>query len=189
MNEILEALKNKKMAKETTTDINAQSYDLISNKLVQLCNYRIQQEEYSNRIYLAMSKWLNNEGYLGASKLWNKYAEEELKHAEIIYNFLLDLGIQPQVPELPKPQQTFSSLMEIVKLSYEHEVEVYRQCSELAFTAFNEKQLMLYPIALKLTEEQLEEAGKLQNWLDMFKSFGTEQITLLHIDEKMGDMV
>lgn len=167
-------------------NINAQSYGLISDNLIDLCNYRIQQEEYSNRIYLAMSKWLNNKGYLGASSLWEKYAKEESEHAELIYNFLLDLGIQPIVPELTKPQQEFSSLMEIVKLSYEHEVEVYKQCAELAKVAFTEGQLMLYPIALHLTKEQAEEVSKLQNWLDMFVSFGTSQEVILMIDNKMG---
>lgn len=162
---------------------------LISQKLIDLCNYRIQQEEYSSRMYSAMSRWLDDKSYIGAAKLWKKYADEELTHAEIIYGFLLDLGIRPVTPELQKPPQEFKGLVEIVQLSYKHEVDVYNQCVELAKAALAETQLMLYPKALKLTEEQVEEVGKLQVWIDMFESFGTDPIVLLHIDEKMGDSV
>lgn len=182
--DIIAALKNNKESKAN----NSNSNPIISDNLIRLCNYRIQQEEYSSRIYAAMSRWLDDKSYLGAAKLWKKYSDEELTHAELIYSFLLDLGIRPETPELPKPEQEFEGLVQIVNLSYEHEVEIYRQCSELANAAFQENQLMLYPIALQLTREQAEELSKLQMWIDMFKSFGTEQITLLHIDEKMGEL-
>lgn len=159
---------------------------MISPRLIELSNYRIQQEEYSARIYKAMSMWLNNKGYFGAASLWAKYSEEELTHAAKFYDYLLKFGIQPVVPFLEKPPQEFGGLLEIVKLSYEHEVEVYRQCKELAIAAFEEQDLMLYPLALQFTAEQSEEIEKLQNWLDMFESFGTDPHVLMMIDEKMG---
>ena len=40
---------------------------LLSEECVNTLQYRIQQEEQSSRIYLAMSLWLNNEGYTGAA--------------------------------------------------------------------------------------------------------------------------
>ncbi len=165
------------------------STKLISQRLIDLCNYRIQQEEYSSRIYSAMSRWLDDKSYVGAAKLWKKYSDEELTHAEIIYSFLLDLGIRPVTPELPKPQQDFKGLVDIVNLSYEHEVEVYNQCSELAKVAFEENQLMLYPIALKLTQEQAEEVGKTLKIIDMIDSFGDDKTSLLLIDIELGKMV
>lgn len=179
---ILDAIKNRSQS------TNKETKSLISQRLIDLCNYRIQQEEYSSRIYSAMSKWLDDKSYTGAAKLWAKYSKEELEHAEIIYDFLLGLGIRPITPALEQPQQEFEGLVQIVNLSYEHEIEIYNQCSELAKAAFEENQLMLYPIALQLTREQHEEVSKLIVWLDMFESFGTEQITLLHIDEKMGNV-
>ena len=38
---------------------------LIEEHCIKYLNSRIQQEELSSRIYLAMSLWLSNEGYLG----------------------------------------------------------------------------------------------------------------------------
>ena len=44
---------------------------MMSEEVEKLLNYRIEQEEQSSRIYLAMSMWLTNTGYLGAGKLWS----------------------------------------------------------------------------------------------------------------------
>jgi len=161
---------------------------IISQSLVDLCNYRIQQEEYSSRIYLSMSQWLENKGFFGGAKLFKKYSDEELTHAGLIYEFLLNLGIQPIVPKLEMPPQDFTGLEDVVYKSYAHEVEVYNQCKELATKSLSEGQLMLYPIALKLTQEQGEELGKFINIIDMFKTFGTDGATLLLIDNKMADL-
>ena len=67
---------------------------IISEKIIQLLNYRIQQEEFSSRLYLAMSVWLDFKGYFGASKLWKKYSEEEKAHSEWAYKYLLELNIK-----------------------------------------------------------------------------------------------
>lgn len=176
-----------KLPKHTMSSAsNMGSNPLISQRLVDLCNYRIQQEEYSARIYKAMSKFLENKGYFGAASLWDKYSNEELEHAEKFYDYLLKFGIQPVVPNLDQPPQTYTSLPEIVNISYDHEIEVYNQCKELALAAFEEQDLMLYPLALQFTAEQSEELEKLQNWKDMFESFGTTPDVLLMIDQTMG---
>lgn len=160
---------------------------LISQKLIDLLNYRIQQEEYSSRMYLAMSMYLNDKGYLGAAKLWKKYSDEEMTHAHWAYSFLLDLGLQPKVPSLDAPPQTFEGLVDIVYKSYQHEVVVYNQCSELAKAAMAEGNMLLYPLALKYTSEQVEELGKLQNWIDRIETFGKEPMLLRELDDEMGE--
>ena len=39
---------------------------MITEECVKHLNYRIEQEEYSSRIYLAMAMWLDDNGYKGA---------------------------------------------------------------------------------------------------------------------------
>ena len=92
---------------------------LLSDHCVGYLNYRVQQEEYSARIYLSMSMWLNNEGYMGAAALWRTYSDEEMKHADIARKYMLSFGIQPATPRLDQPKQTFSGLPEIIKMSFE----------------------------------------------------------------------
>lgn len=173
--------------KPVSSTSNMGTNPMISQRLVDLCNYRIQQEEYSARIYKAMSKWLDNKGYFGAASLWEKYSNEETSHAEKFYEYLLRFGIQPVVPNLDQPQQTYTSLPEIVNISYDHEIEVYKQCKELALAAFEEQDLMLYPLALQFTAEQSEELEKFINIRDMINSFGTDSGAMFLIDSKLSD--
>ena len=72
---------------------------LISDKTIELLNYRIEQEDYSSRLYLSMSLWLENAGYASA-KLWKKYSSEEANHADWARTYLLSLGIQPKTGAL-----------------------------------------------------------------------------------------
>ena len=43
--------------------------ELVSKKTISLLQYRIKEEEQSSRLYLSMSLWLENEGYVNSAKL------------------------------------------------------------------------------------------------------------------------
>ena len=105
-NEIMDILKPSEGA---TNDIPSTKTKnpLIDNSCASHLNYRIQQEEYSARIYMSMSMWLNNMGYIGAAALWRKYSDEEMKHADIARTYLLSFGIQPVTPRFDQPKQNF----------------------------------------------------------------------------------
>jgi ferritin len=161
---------------------------LFSEDCIAHLNYRIQQEEYSSRIYLAMSMWLNNSGYLGAAKLWKTYSEEEFKHADWAREYLLAMGVQPLTPKLEAPTQVFPGLPEIVQQSFDHELEVTRQCKELADMAFKKADHMLYTLCLQYVKEQVEEHSKFQDLKDKLVSFGTSKEMMFHLDRYLGTL-
>ena len=160
---------------------------LISESLIKLLYYRIEQEEYSSRIYLAFSMYLNNKGYTGAAKLFKKYSDEELIHADKAREFLLDMGIQPMTPKLEMPEQNPLGLPDIINKTFEHEAEITRQCTDLYKAAAEEGNVMLMHLALWYCGEQQEEMGKAQNWVDKISIYGTEPLALLEIDEMMEE--
>lgn len=160
---------------------------LISEDAIKLLNYRIQQEEASSRIYLSMSMWLDNQGYSGAAKLWKKYSEEELVHASWARTYLLSFGVQPDTPQLIAPAQNFTGLPDIIRQSYNHEIEVSKQCTELASGAQKRGEHMLYELALKYLHEQVEEHEKTQYWVDRLEAFGEEKDALRFLDNEMGE--
>ena len=158
----------------------------ISKKIEDLVNFRIQQEELSSRLYLAMSKWLMFNGYAGASKLWKKYSDEEQAHADKAKDMLLAFGIQPDTPALAKPPQTFQGLPDIIRKSYDHEMEVTNQCQELTKAAMNEGNFMVMELGLWYSKEQVEELDKMQTFLDKLEAFGEDKIAMRLLDEEMG---
>jgi len=158
---------------------------LISDKAIECLNKRIKNEEGSSRIYLAMSMWLENKGFQGAAAVWAKYASEENNHADWARKYLLSLGVTPCTPELEQPQEEFTGLPEIIKLSFQHEVDITNECKELASCAMSEGDHMLYQLALKYLAEQVEELEKTQGWVDQLESFGEDKLALRLLDHEM----
>lgn len=160
---------------------------LLSDDCVEYLNYRVQQEEYSGRIYMSMSMWLDNNGYVNAAKLWRRYSDEEMKHADIARTYLLSMGVQPLTPKLDAPTQNFRGLPEIIEMSYEHEITVTKQIKDLAGDAMKKADHMLYELALSYLKEQVEEHNKMQNWVDQLNSFGTDKIAMRLLDHEIKD--
>jgi len=55
--------------------------EFLSAPIVKLLHYRVEQEEYSARLYMSMSTWLDDKGFVGAAKLFKQYSDEEIFHA------------------------------------------------------------------------------------------------------------
>lgn len=160
---------------------------LLSDECLDYLNYRVQQEEYSGRIYLSMSLWLDNNGYVNGAKLWRRYSDEEMKHADLAREYLLAMGVQPATPELEQPQQNFTGLPEIIKESYQHEIDVTNQIKELSSHALSKGDHMLYQLGLEYLKEQVEEHAKMQNWMDQLVAFGEDKIAMRLLDHEIKD--
>lgn len=160
---------------------------LITEECIEYLNYRIEQEEYSARIYLAMSMWLEDNGYLNAGKLWKKYSDEEMLHANDARTYLLAMGVQPSTPKLDAPNESFTGLPEIIELSYEHEIEVTTQIKDLSTHALKMNDHMLYQLGLAYLKEQVEEHGKMQDLMDQLDAFGTDKIAMRLFDHELKD--
>lgn len=157
-----------------------------SESVIKILNYRIEQEESSSRLYEAMSLWLDDNGYMGAAKKWKEDAEGEMAHAGWAKAYLLDMGVQPTLPALPKPEQTFSGIPDIIRKSYDHEIMVTNQCNDLGKEAMKTADHLLYQLANKFLQEQQEELGKLQTLLDKLAAFGEDKIAMRLLDDELA---
>lgn len=164
---------------------------LLSPEAVSLLNERIVQEELSSRTYLAMSLWLSDNGFDGASKLWKKYSDEELVHANWARNYMLAMGEKPMTTSVLAPDITdFSGgLSQIIKLSFDHEIVITKQLKTGATFALTNGDHLLYTLMLTYLKEQVEEHEKMQKWVDRLTAFGEDRIALRMLDDEMGKSV
>jgi ferritin len=169
-----------------TTSTTVSHNILLSTECITTLNYRIEQEDYSSRIYLSMSMWLNDKGYTGAASLWRKYSDEERTHADWSRTYLLSMGVQPKTSRLEEPPQSFTGLPDIIEQSFNHEIDITKQCKELASEAFRKGDHMLYELALHYLKEQVEEHDKMQTWMDKLEAFGTDAVAMRFLDNEMG---
>jgi len=157
-----------------------------TDSVLNILNLRIEQEEQSSRLYHSMSIWLNDKGYMGASKRWQSDADGEMEHANWAKEYLLDLGVKPIIPALKQPPQEFEGLADIIRKSFEHEIVVTEQCNDLANQALRTNDNLLYQLANKFLQEQQEELGKLQTLLDKLDAFGEDKIAMRLLDNELG---
>lgn len=179
-------LKNGKPEDQTPPVTTNTSNPFVTQSCIDILNFRIQNEEQSSRLYQSMSLWLNDNGFKGAAKKWLSDSEDEMKHAQWAKDYLLDMGVQPKLPALAEPPQTFQGLPDIIRKSYEHEIVVTQQCNDLAKHAIQEGNHLLYQLAIKYLQEQQEELGKLQDALDKLATFGETKDVLFMLDQEFG---
>jgi len=174
---------------ETPVSNSVTAKDFIDKDCLEALYFRINEEDKSARLYHNMYMFLNNKGYVGAGALWHKYSHEEEEHSDWARNYLLNLGIQPELRDIPAllPKE-YKSFPEVIKLSYTHELEITRQCKELASCAMRCGDHMLYQLALKFLTEQIEEVGKMQTWMDKLEAFGIDPIALRLLDNEMAEL-
>jgi ferritin len=161
---------------------------VVSDKVIKAMNDRIFNEEYSARLYKAMSICLNYKGYGGASVLFEKYSKEEEVHADWAYSYLLDLDIRPTVPALTAPPKEFKDLPTIIQMIYDHELKITEQCNSLAKLSVEEGDYMTLELAQRYLREQVEEIAKVTNLLDQLDAFGTSPEALKLLDNYMGEL-
>ena len=142
----------------------------------------------SSRIYLQMSNELNFYGFSGAAALWKKYSNEELVHAGLVYELLLDCDFLPETPTLETPKCYDGNLVEICKASYEHEQQISKECTELYIQTQKNGDILAMQLAQFLVKEQVEELSKTKLWLDKLNAFGDSKEALRLLDNEMGEL-
>jgi ferritin len=99
------------------------------------------------------------------------------------------MGVQPATPELEQPEQNFTGFPQIIKDSYQHEIDITTQIKELASDTFKKGDHMLYELALGYLKEQVEEHAKMQNWMDQLLAFGEDKIAMRLLDHEIKDFL
>lgn len=176
---------NQNISTDVKVSENESSGGLITDKIISLLNYRLNEEEYSSRLYKSMANYLRFNGNFGAAKLYDNYSQEELEHAKWVYDYMQSMNIMPEIREIRKPDCEFESVIDVYERAYNHEIEITKQCLTLAKTCKDEDDFMTMPLAHKYINEQRDEIAKAKAILDRVKAFGGSDIIMYEIDESL----
>ena len=176
---------NKSVTNTKSEIKNAKS--LISARCLELLQFRNHEEEKSARLYEDMYMYLKNIGFTNFGNLWHKYAHEELVHADWAREYLLSLGIQPELRPMPLLKGEYTSLVDIIEKSYQHEIDITEQCKALGKAALEDGDILLYQLAVKYLNEQIEEIDKMQTWMDKLNTFGKDIASLHRLELELAE--
>ena len=160
---------------------------LIPQESINELQTRIKHEEFNAKQYDAMKFWLNLNGYVNASKLWGKYAEDERSHKQWAVDYLLDLNILPLEPAEDQPQTEFKGLPNIIALTMARELQTTKEVEDLTDLCLSLKDYKTLGLAQKYVAEQVEELAKVQLLIDQLNAFGADQIAMRLLDNWIGE--
>lgn len=137
----------------------------LSANVAEILNMQIKNELMSSQIYRGMSCWLDDKGWIGASKYFFKSAQEELVHMDKVYQYLFDRNVVAQVPTTEGVRQEYESIREVLEESLAHEMQVTKNWEVISEVSKKESDNTTYEFAQFFLKEQIEEEEKFRNLL------------------------
>lgn len=162
---------------------------MLSDNILRKLHEQINLEFFSSNLYLQMSTWCCWKGYVGAAAFLRANSEDELKHMTKLFDYVNDTGAMVTLGSIPAPRTDFSSLMEVFKATYEHELLITRAINELAGTALEERDFSTFNFLQWYVGEQHEEEKLFKSIVDKIELIGTDGRGLFWIDKELGKLV
>ncbi len=140
-----------------------------------LLNDQIKYEAQASMHYLAMASWADSNGYNGIANFFYSQSEEERVHMTKLVKFVNERGGHVIVPELSKPQDSYSSLKELFESFLSSEIFVTEQINHVIFECLDKKDYNVHNFMQWYVTEQLEEEAVARTLLDKLNIIGDDK--------------
>ena len=159
---------------------------MLSEKIQDALNQQINRELYSAYVYQAMSAHASNEGLKGVANWFSVQMQEELAHAQKLYDFVLSRGGKVKLLAIAAPPSNFDSVLSVFETALEHERELSGNVSALMTLARNEADHATEILMQWFVTEQVEEEDVARDLVDKFKLVGGHGEGLYLIDQELA---
>ena len=157
---------------------------MITEKLQTAINEQITAEMWSANLYLAMSFYMEKEGYTGCAHWLKKQWAEENEHACAMADYILKRGGKATVNKIDVVPDSFGTPLECFKQVYEHECRVSKMIDTLVDVASAEKDKATQDFLWGFVREQVEEEATASSIVDMLTKAG--EYGVMYVDSKLG---
>lgn len=161
---------------------------MLSTKIINMLNDQMNLEFYSSNLYLQMSAWCEQNGFEGAAQFLAVHAAEEMQHMRKLFTYLNETGAQALISAIEAPKHDFSSLKEVLELTYEHEKFITQKINELVSATFEEKDFSAFNFLQWYVAEQHEEEKLFSGILDKLNLVGEDGKGLYHVDKDLAKL-
>lgn len=158
---------------------------MITEKLQNAINEQITAEMWSSNLYLAMSFYMEKEGYSGMASWLKKQAHEEQDHACEMASYIIKRGGTAKLDKVDVVPNEFGAPLAVFEQVYEHECRVSKMIDELVDVASAEKDKATQDFLWGFVREQVEEEATASGIVDMLKRAG--ETGVYYVDSKLGE--
>ena len=162
---------------------------MISPKMVQAINEQINFEIYSSYLYLAMTGYFHDRDMPGAANWMRIQAQEELLHATMMFNYLVEREGRAHMAALNGPENEWASPLDAFEKALEHERIVTGRINALMSLALSEADHATAQFYQWFVKEQVEEEAKAKAIVQQLRLAGRDGQGLLLIDRDLATRV
>ena len=156
-----------------------------TEKLQNAINGQITAELWSSNLYLAMSFYMEKEGYCGMASLFKKQSSEEKGHACELASYVIKRGGKAKLDKIAVVPNDFGTPLEVFEQVYEHECHISKMIDNLVDVAAVEKDKASQDFLWGFVREQVEEEASAADIVDMIKKAGAAGI--FFVDARLGE--
>ena len=162
---------------------------MLDPKMEKAINEQINAEHYSAFLYLAMSAQFADLGMPGGQSWMTTQYKEELVHAQVFFDYLIERGGRAKLEAIAKPATKWTSGTKMFEDAYAHEQKVTGLIHDLASLALELKDHATYQFLQWFIGEQVEEESTASDFLQKFKLAEKDAAGLYQLDKELGTRV
>ncbi|WP_027179021.1 ferritin [Maridesulfovibrio bastinii] len=159
----------------------------MSNKVLEKAlNEQLNAEMYSSYLYLSMSAYFSDAGLSGFANWMRVQAQEELAHAMMFYDYIIERGGRVVLTQVEGPQTEWESPLAAVEDVLTHEKKVTSMINNLVDLAIEQKDHATNIFLQWFVSEQVEEEDSVNDVLNKLKLIGGEGNGMFIIDKDLA---
>lgn len=162
---------------------------MLNENVSKLLNEQVTAEFYSAYLYLDFSSFFQEQGLSGFANWYKIQAQEERDHAMLMYQYLHNNGIRPQLEAVAKPEQKGNTSLEILKAGLAHEQLVTSLIHNIYDAAYQTKDFRTMQFLDWFVKEQGEEEKNAEDLIRKMELFGSDGKGLYMLDSELGGRV
>jgi len=157
---------------------------LLSANMKKWLQKSIESELYASNFYKHLANQLQRLGYFGSQAFYLNESADELKHYQIIVEFMNDMGDVAEVPKVDAIKDKVGSIGDSLELAYEIEMDLYEQYKEF-YKIAEDEDCAVGQFLLQFIEIQRLAIGEYGDLISKYK-VAEETKEILFFDKAMG---
>ncbi len=136
---------------------------MMNEKVLAALNEQFTRELFSSNLYLAMSSYFSEKNLNGFANWMRVQAKEEMDHAMLIYDYIIQRGAKAVISSIEKPKHEWESTLDVISDTLVHEKYITQSINELNGLAIQEMDYATTNFLQWFIKEQVEEEANVSD--------------------------
>lgn len=159
---------------------------MINDAMQKAINDQINEELYSEYLYLAMAAWFDEQNLPGFSRWMRLQAAEERMHAMKFFDYVLERGGSVQLQAIKAPEIAWDTPLSAFEAAFGHEQHITGCINDLIKLSREENDPASESMLKWFVDEQVEEEATAEGIWEQFKLIGDNGYGVLMLDRELA---